>query len=168
METLAGSEGPKRITMCTGTDDNSKNLGGFQLFYGLFNPQAGPAHGDITGKCQEYPLYGKVIQINVWIWAPEEYAGMEIIMTDYTDASSAPKSITAGVTGDLTAAKRETYNFGNSNDDHFFGFETQMKSDDRITEISFAKYDRDEYLKCKSEDEATARTGLGDDDWYTE
>ena len=163
MATLAGSEGPTRITMCSGNDLPGNNLGGFQLFYGKYNPQAGPAHGNIKGDCTEHSLYDKVIQINFWIWAPEEYAGMEIVMTDYNDASATPKTITAGVTGDLTAARRQTIDF-TSND--FFGFETLMDKTDRITNIDVLSYDADAFYKWKSEAEAQARTGLQPNDWY--
>jgi hypothetical protein len=127
MEDFAGSEGPTYIIMCTGNGLQDENLGGFQLFYGKYNRQAGPAHGNISGTCTKHPLYGKVIQINFWEWAPEEYAGMEIVMTDYNDASATPRSITAGVTGDLTAARRQTIDFPfATNEGDFFGFETLM------------------------------------------
>jgi hypothetical protein len=160
---LAGSEGPTRITMCSGNDLPGANLGGFQLFYGKFNPQAGPAHGNIRGDCTEHSLYDKVIQINFWIWAVNEYAGMEIVMTDYNDASATPKSITAGVTGDLTAARRQTIDFTSTD---FFGFETKMDKTDRITNIDVVTYSSGDFYKWKSEAEATARTGLSANDWY--
>jgi len=163
MATLAGSEGPTRITMCSGNDLPGNNLGGFQLFYGKYNPQAGPAHGNIKGDCTEHSLYDKVIQINFWIWAPEEYAGMEIVMTDYNDASATPKSITAGVTGDLTAARRQTLDFTSFD---FFGFETKMDKTDRITNIDVVTYDADVFYKWKSEAEAGARTGRSGNEWY--
>jgi len=150
--------------MCTGNDLPGANLGGFQIFYGKYNPQAGPAHGNIKGDCTEHSLYDKVIQINFWKWAKEEYAGMEIVMTDYNDASATPKSITAGVTGDLTAARRQTIDFTTSD---FFGFVTKMDKDDRITNIDVVTYDSDDFYKRKSEQEAADRTGLSANDWYS-
>lgn len=167
MEGLAGSEGPTFITMCKGTNISSEHLGGFQLFYGKYNPQAGPAHGDITGDCAWHSLYDKVVQINFWLWAQDEYAGMEIVMTDYNDVSATPKSITVGATGDLTAARRYTYDFGGANND-FFGFETAMDKTDRITNIDLVTYNADAYYRFRSEQEATARTGLSASDYKTE
>ena len=133
----ASTGGPTRITTCT---DSAGLLGGFQIFYGIFDPKAGPAHGNIMNgvTCVESSLYNKITQINLWKWAPEQYAGIQIVMADYTDASAEGKTIVAGM---VDGARRQTLDFPVSGTGHdFFGFATKEDKDDRLTTVDIVTY----------------------------
>ena len=113
------SAGPTRITTC---EDSDGHLAGMQVSYGRFNPQAGLAHGNIMDakKCTETILYNKITQINIWTWAVDLYAGMEIVMMDYTDGKAEGTSLQVGK---QTGARKATIDFP-YNDREFFGFQT--------------------------------------------
>lgn len=136
MASLAPRDGPTRITVCT----ENGLVAGFQVWYGLFDVKAGPAHGNIlTSSCEEKPLYNKVVRINVWRWAEEQYAGLQIVMVDYADGSAAWKTIDVG---QQDGAAKQTWDFSNSGKDTFFGFATKEDGLNRLTEIAIITYNK--------------------------
>jgi hypothetical protein len=120
MANLAPRDGPTRITVCT----KDGRVAGFQVWYGLFDVKAGPAHGNILdSSCEEKILYNKVARINVWRWAEEQYAGLQIVMVDYADGSAAWKTIDVG---EQDGAAKQTRDFTqDGKTGTFFGFATK-------------------------------------------